>query len=88
MFVLLLKAQEKVLNSLENWNSKLSALRENIQKYEPTGDEGSAIYPLAQVRMYDNLYVLTDAGLARGIGIFRQKLKNILKSLKDKNPIV
>lgn len=67
------------MNSLENWNSKFSALRENIQKYEPTGDERSVIYPLAQVRMYDNLYVLTDADLARGIGISRQKLKNILK---------
>ncbi|MEY8443661.1 hypothetical protein AALA52_05325 [Lactococcus ileimucosae] len=76
------------MNSLENWNSKLSALRENIQKYESTGDEGSVIYRLAQVRMYDNLYVLTDADLARGIGISRQKLKNILKGLKDKNPIV
>ncbi|WP_271328150.1 hypothetical protein [Lactococcus sp. UBA7065] len=38
--------------------------------------------------MYDNLYVLTDADLARGMGISRQKLKNILKGLKDKKHVI
>ncbi|WP_251423494.1 MULTISPECIES: hypothetical protein [Lactococcus] len=32
--------------------------------------------------------MLTDADLARGMGISRQKLKNILKGLKDKKHVI
>ncbi len=87
MFDLLLKAQDKILSALKEWENKLNTLQENVQKLEQTDDERSVIYPLAQVRMYDSLDVLTDADIAVGIGISRQKLKNILKDLKDKKHI-
>ena len=87
MFDILLKAQEKILSALKEWESKLDTLQKNIQKLEQTNDERSVIYPLAQVRMYDSLDVLTDADIAVGIGISRQKLKNILKDLKEKKHI-
>lgn len=88
MFGIVLKAQQKVLNSLKDWDKKLEQIRENIEKTGESRDEKSVIYPLAQARMYDNLRELTDADLAEINGISRQKLKKVVNVLKEKGYLI
>lgn len=88
MFGIVLKAQQKVLDSLRDWERKLKQIRENIDKTGESTEEKAVIYPLAQARMYDNLRELTDADLAEINGISRQTLKKILNVLKEKGYLI